>query len=115
MIQDKEEMIEYLISEIVFSPIDKNNPEPEITEILNKIKIEGFENVAMSFSISETATRGGDLGWVSENVISEEYKSKISKTAVGEVSAPIFLPAGVLIFKVRDIKKNKKEHRGRKK
>ena len=108
IIQAKEELKEYLISEIVFNPMDRDNPEPEIAELLNKIKMEGFENIAMSFSISETAARGGDLGWVSENVISEEYKLKIAKTPIGEISDPIFLPAGVLIFKVRDVKKIKR-------
>ena len=57
IIQAKEELKEYLISEIVFNPMDRDNPEPEIAELLNKIKMEGFENIAMSFSISETAAR----------------------------------------------------------
>ena len=108
LIQNKKELNEYLISEIVIIPVEKNNSESEIKELINKIKIEGFENVAKNLSISETATKGGDLGWLNENIISKNYKSKIAKTPIGSVSEPIFLPGGILIFKVRDKRKIKR-------
>ena len=108
-IQNKKELKEYLISEIVFNPLDKENPEPEIKDLINKIEMEGFKNVAMNYSISKTAISGGDLGWVSENVISKEYKLKIANTPIGNISEPIFLPEGILIFKVRDVKKVKRD------
>ena len=108
-IQNKKELNEYLISEIVIKPVEKNNSESEIKELINKIKIEGFENVAKNLSISETATKGGDLGWLNENIISKNYKSKIAETPIGTVSEPIFLPKGILIFKVRDKRKIKRD------
>jgi len=108
LIQNKKELNEYLISEIVIKPVEKNNSESEIKELINKIKIEGFENVAKNLSISETATKGGDLGWLNENIISKNYKSKIAETPIGTVSEPIFLPKGILIFKVRDKRKIKR-------
>ena len=77
-------------------------------ELKNKIDIEGFEKVAMSTSISETAVKGGDLGWLDENIISEKFISKIVNTPVGDLSEPIFLQEGVLIFKVRDKRKIEK-------
>ena len=108
LIQNKKELNEYLISEIVIKPVEKNNSESEIKELMNKIKIEGFENVAKNLSISETATKGGDLGWLNENIISKNYKSKIAETPVGSVSGPIFLQENILIFKVRDKRKIKR-------
>ena len=109
-IQNKKELFEYLISEIVIKPVEKNNSESEIKELINKIKIEGFENVAKNLSISETATKGGDLGWLNENIISKDYKSKITETPTGSVSEAIFLPGGnILIFKVRDKRKIKRD------
>ena len=108
IIQSKEELKEYLISEIIFRPIDEDQPESEIKDLINKIEIEGFENVATNNSISKTAANGGDLGWVSESVISEDYKLKIINTPVGKISEPIFLSGAILIFKVRDIKKIKR-------
>jgi len=107
-IQNKKEIEEYLISEIIIKPVPKDKLESTIKEIKNKIKIEGFEKVAMNLSISETALQGGDLGWVSENAISEKFKSKIINTPVGNISEPILLPEGILFFKVRDKRKLKK-------
>jgi len=105
LIQNKKELNEYLISEIIIKPVEKDNSESKIRELINKIKIEGFENVAMSLSISETAAKGGDLGWLNENVISKKYRSKIAETPIGNISEPIFLPEGILIFKVREKRK----------
>ena len=102
LIQNKKKVEEYLISEIIIKNVEKNKLESEIKELKNKIKIEGFENVAKSQSISETAIKGGDLGWVSENIISEKMKSAIINTPVGNLSAPIQLSEGILIFKIRD-------------
>ena len=39
----------------------------------------------MDLSVAETAIRGGDLGWINENVISDEFKSKITTTPLGSV------------------------------
>jgi len=107
-IQNKKEIEEYLISEIIIKPVPKDKLESTIKEIKNKIKIEGFKTVALNLSISETALKGGDLGWVSENAISEKFKSKIINTSVGNISEPILMPEGILFFKVRDKRKLKK-------
>lgn len=100
--QDKGKIEEYLISEIVIRSVEKDKIESEIKRIKDKISIEGFANVAMAVSISETSVSGGNLGWVSENSISEELKSKIAMTPIGNISEPIFLQEGILFFTVRD-------------
>ena len=100
--QNKEKIEEYLISEIVIRSVEKDKIESEIKRIKDKISIEGFANVAMAVSISETSVSGGNLGWVSENSISEELKSKIAMTPIGNISEPIFLQEGILFFTVRD-------------
>ena len=107
--QNKKEVKEYLISEIVIEPISDDKLKLKVEELKNKIKDEGFENVAMNLSISQTAERGGDLGWVSENVISEKFKSQISKTPIGKVSEPLFINDGILFFQVRDVRLVKNE------
>ena len=68
----------------------------------NNINLEGFENIARTLSISESALNGGDLGWVNENSIAKEIKSIIINTPVGSLSKPILLPEGILIFKIRN-------------
>ena len=108
LIQNKKEIVEYLISEIIIKPVSQDKLQSKIKEIKNKISIEGFEKVAINLSISETALKGGNLGWISENLISETFKSKIINTPVGNISEPIILPEGILFFKVRDKRKIKK-------
>jgi hypothetical protein len=107
-IQNKKEVKEYLISEIIIKPAVENKLEAAVKEIKNKIKTEGFEKVAMNQSISETAFKGGDLGWVNENAIAKKFKSQIINTAIGSISQPIILPQGILFFKIRDKRKMKK-------
>ena len=105
--QNKKEIEEYLISEIIIRPVPEKELESTIKEIKNKIKIEGFEKVAMNLSIASTALQGGNLDWVSENAISKKFKSKIINTPIGSISEPIFLPEGILFLKVRDKRKLK--------
>ena len=107
LIQDKKEIYEYLISEIIINPVKQEKLESEIKKLKNKINIEGFEKVAMSLSISQSAMSGGNLGWISENVVAKKFKPKIINTPVGNISEPIFLPQGILFFKVRNKRKLK--------
>ena len=108
LIQNKKEIKEYLISEIVIKPVEKDKLESVIVELKNRIKIEGFESVAVSLSISDSATRNGDLGWINENIISKKLLSAIANTPVGNISKPILLPNAILIFKIRDKRKIEK-------
>ena len=102
LFQEKKKVQEYLISEIVIDKVPESEIELKMDEIKNKIEIDGFESVAKNLSISESSIRGGDLGWVNEGIISEKIKSKFANTPVGEISSPIILSEGILIFKVRD-------------
>ena len=108
LIQNKKEIEEYLISEIVIKTVEKSKLESAIRELKNKIKIEGFESVAINLSISDSARRGGDLGWINENLISKKLLSPIANTPVGNISEPILLPNGILIFQVRNKRKVEK-------
>jgi len=106
--QNKKEIEEYLISEIVIKTVEKDKLESVIRELKNKIKIEGFESVAINLSISDSASRGGNLGWIKENLISKKLLSIIADTPLGNISEPILLPRGILIFKVRNKRKIEK-------
>ena len=105
LVQNKKKIEEYLISEIVIKNVETNKLDSEIQRLKDKIEIEGFENVAKELSISESGMKGGDLGWISENIISEKIKSKLMETPIGKLSSPIILQDGILIFKVRDKRK----------
>ena len=100
---------EYLISEILIKPVEESQLESEIKKIKDQINTEGFENVAKNLSISNSSSSGGNLGWLNENSISSKIKSSIINTPLGEISKPILLREGILIFKVRDKRIAEKE------
>jgi peptidyl-prolyl cis-trans isomerase SurA len=107
LVKQKTEVEELFLSEIVIKPVAKDKTKNEVDKIKNRIKSEGFEKVAMNLSISKTALAGGNLGWISENIIAKNFKSTIIKTSIGQVSEPIFLPTGIFFFKVKDKRKIK--------
>ena len=104
LMQNRKKTYEYLISEIIIRPVTTEKLKSKIEEIKKKIEIEGFEKVAMDLSIAETALKGGNLGWVNENVLTKKFKSIIINTPVGKISEPVLLPQGILLFKVRNKK-----------
>lgn len=105
---EKENEIEYLISEIIIKPVSQDKLESTINDLKEKIKTEGFEKIALNFSISESSKNSGDLGWINQNTIAKKIIPVISNTPVGNISEPIVLPQGILIFKIRDKKVTKK-------
>ena len=95
---------EYLISEIVIDTVEKDKVNATIKNLKDKILIEGFDNVAKNLSISDSASKNGDLGWINENSITDEFRKIIINTTVGDISDPVLSPNGILIFKVRNKK-----------
>jgi peptidyl-prolyl cis-trans isomerase SurA len=105
----KERIIsEYLLSEIIIKPIAKESLEEELEKLYNEIEIKGFDQVAIEKSLSESAIKGGNLGWINENSISDIFKNEIINITVGNISNPIFLPQGILFLKLNDKKTLKK-------
>ena len=86
----------YLISEILFNVNNKNDLEIKYNEIVKSINNNGFENAALSFSESDTSSIGGKIGWINENSLNNEIKSKLSKLKIKEITDPIFT-SGYLI------------------
>jgi len=104
---NKKDSYEYLISEIVTPLVSEDMLEEEIKNLKDKIKNEGFENVAKNLSISKSSLNGGNLGWLSEKTISEKLKSVIFNTSLGEVAEPIIMSDGIVFFKIIDKRKIK--------
>ena len=100
---------EYLISEFLIPLVEEDKVNDEIKSIKEKISIDGFENVAKSMSISESSIKGGNLGWLKENIISEKIKMTIINTPAGQLAEPIILPEGILFFKILDKREVKNE------
>ena len=93
---------EYLLSEIVFNVDDKKNINKKYNDIKLEINKNGFANAALLFSISETAKDSGNLGWIKEAFLSPKIKQEIQKIGDNNLSKPIQVPGGFLIFKIND-------------
>ena len=95
----------YQLSEILVETDKLSNLKQKIELIKDTIKNQGFENAALTFSISSTANLGGKLGQIEFNALNNTIKNSIKDLKIGEISEPIFTPNGFLILKIEDIKK----------
>ncbi len=99
----------YLLSEIIFEVIDKNDIDKKLKEIKSSVETIGFENTASTYSISDTSKTGGNLGWINENTISNKIKLELSNISVGELTRPIIVPGGILVLTIIDVKDEAKK------
>jgi parvulin-like peptidyl-prolyl isomerase len=106
-IQSKTTIDEYLLYEILLDPVPTSKVEETINKIKNKIKTNGFEKVALEFSIADSAHLGGKLGWIKDTEISQKYKNLIKKTPIGSLAEPIVSPRGILILRVNEKRQKK--------
>ena len=108
-IQKKDIQTEYLLSEIVFDLKEEQTINEKFDIIKNAIKENGFANTALIYSISETSTSGGDIGWVSENSINKKILKKIIEININNFTEPLVVPGGYLILKVNEKRVAKKD------
>lgn len=108
-IKNNQYVTKYLLSEIVIEQPANDTFENEIEKIKKKIESNGFKNTALEFSVASSASNLGELGWINEGSLSNEYRSIISKLKVGQVSKPIKSTEGMIIFKLDDKKTDKIE------
>ena len=101
-IQKNENQNEYLLSEIVFDLKKKQTIDEKFNIIKNEIQKNGFENTALIYSISDTSTSGGNIGWISENSISKKILKEITKININDVTKPIVIPGGYLVLKLKE-------------
>jgi peptidyl-prolyl cis-trans isomerase SurA len=95
---------EFLLSEILFNINENEKFDDKIILLKKEIKEKGFSQTALSYSISDTSSKGGKLGWVSETIMNQKIKNKVKKIKVGDHTNPIVIPGGFLIIKIEDIR-----------
>ena len=95
---------EYELAEIIFEVTSKDEIEKKYNQIVKSINDIGFENSAATYSFSESAKIGGDIGWINENSLNNNIRKNISNLKVGEFTKPIILSNGILILKLINIK-----------
>ena len=101
----KEEFsIEYNLSEIVFIENQNISLKDLSKKILESIKINGFENTANLYSISDSSKVGGKIGWIKKNNLSSEINRELENLKINSYSNPIKIDNNYLILKINDIK-----------
>tara|TARA_B100000212_G_scaffold340188_1_gene320165 strand:+ start:54 stop:995 length:942 start_codon:yes stop_codon:yes gene_type:complete len=107
-IQNSENQTEYLLSEILFNLGEKQTIDEKFSIIKNEIQKNGFESASLIYSISETSTTGGNIGWVSENSINKKILEEIEKLDINDFTKPFVIPGGYLILKLNEKKITKR-------
>ena len=97
---------EFRLSEIIFDVTNKEEIENKYKKVVESINMIGFENSAATYSFSESAKVGGDIGWINENSLNTEIWKNVDTLEIGEITKPIILSNGVLILKLMNIKES---------
>ena len=107
-LSDNKKQVEFLILEILFN-ISENENLIEKTKFINdSIKKIGFPQTALAYSISNTANKGGKLGWVAETILSEKIYRELKTLNKDEYTKPILVPGGFLILQLLDFRETNK-------
>ena len=105
LIDSNSNLLNFDLSEIVFLEKNEEEYKKKYEKILQSIKNRGFEESAALFSISESASSNGKIGWINETQISGIILNEIKNLEIGKFSKPINTSSGRIILKVND-KKN---------
>ena len=98
---------EYKLSEILFEVENNENYKDKYNKILKYINKNDFKSASAKFSVSNSANRGGEIGWIKETVLSKKLLNIIYDLKKGQISKPIKYPNGYLILKINDLKEMK--------
>jgi len=99
---------EYLLYEIFFKIENSENLNEKKEKILSSISDIGFNNTANLYSISESSSYGGKIGWVKETNLSEIIKTELEKINVGQHSKVMQIGNNFLILKIEDKRSSNK-------
>ena len=100
---------EFLISEILFNINESEDLKYKFNIINNSIEKNNFSKAALQYSISDTANKGGKLGWIKESILSKNILNELKKLKIGEHTNPILVPGGFLILKLTDLREIRKD------
>ena len=97
----------FMVSEIFFETSNSDQVENIYKNIVKTIENSGFDKAVLTYSSSNTASSGGNLGWIQEETLNENLKDIFFNMKEGEVTKPITVPSGFLVLKIEKIKKIK--------
>ncbi len=101
----KEQQTRYRLAEIVLKNTGQGNLEELVKTIMYKLRDGApFSMLAQQFSSGAGANRGGDLGWLTEEQLPDEYLYAVNKMQVGQVTPPLRVADGYKIMLMIDKK-----------
>tara|TARA_B100000963_G_scaffold113445_1_gene98778 strand:- start:551 stop:1312 length:762 start_codon:yes stop_codon:yes gene_type:complete len=101
-IENQNKVEEYKLAEILFTPQSKSTEIDEIEEIKDSIKKIGFESSAIAYSISNTASKGGNIGWLKKTQLSKNILREVENLSIGQITEVLDSPVGKLILILQD-------------
>ena len=105
-ISSKEKFLkEYNLSEIVFTKKNNITTDKLYSAIKESIQINGFENTANIYSISNSSKVGGKIGWVRKDSLSDQIILKLKDLKKGDYSSPIQINNNFFVFKINEIRR----------
>ena len=97
----------FLVLEIFFATSDSKQIQDIYKNIKKTIKNEGFNKAVLAYSSSNTASTGGELGWIQEEALNDNLRKIFNEMNEGEYTKPITVPGGFLVLKIDKIKEEK--------
>ena len=107
--QNNSNSVSYLLSEIFFEASDKSTLSKNTKEIKAYIERENFKKAALIYSKADSASDGGNIGWITANALNKNILKALSETKINSITNPIPVPGGFLILKLEDTKFIKNE------
>tara|TARA_B100001057_G_scaffold102979_1_gene100283 strand:- start:291 stop:1223 length:933 start_codon:yes stop_codon:yes gene_type:complete len=100
----------YDLSEIEISFKNEKEKQEKLKKIKKSINNVGFNQTVAIYSESSSATNNGELGFLTEESLSEDIYNKLKNLKKGDISDPIIQPNKITLLKINEIKtlKNQK-------
>tara|TARA_B100000989_G_scaffold195674_1_gene147711 strand:- start:7151 stop:8020 length:870 start_codon:yes stop_codon:yes gene_type:complete len=95
------------LSEILFEVDVDEDFENKYNKIKLYIKNNDFKTAAIKYSIANSSTKGGEIGWIKETLLSQEILKILNKKKIGSITRPIKYPNGYLLLKINKKKEMK--------
>ncbi len=98
---------EYLVAEITL-PFEGGRQEAEVKQLAERLTREmaggkvPFSALAAQFSQSSTASKGGDMGWVSADQLPDVLRDALAGMKKGQVSRPLRTPTAYTVLMLRN-------------
>lgn len=91
------------ISEIVITPAPNRNLE-QTRDLANEMvaairKGASFTEIARQYSVSGSASRGGDVGWAVTEKLPKSFRDAVTDIETGDVTEPILLDGAIYILR----------------